>query len=227
MRENQRKSRARKQEYIRELEQQLAVCKEQAQNRDIEQRLATQKVEAENRHLKGLLGSLGFSTVIIDHYLRLADQGTSAHRKVAIPALQRPAEASPTISPPTCDAENQKEDSGKQCEENKSARKPVPSETKQGPNQQQQQQLKPENPSLCECAPENPEGTWPSEDDVLNTTLCAMAEELINQYNTRGADIEQIRRKLWSGFRAGVSGDGCRVQNHILFQVLDDISNDV
>jgi hypothetical protein len=57
--------------------------------------------------------------------------------------------------------------------------------------------------------------------------MCAIADELINQYNTRGADMDEIRRKLWSGFRAGNSGDGCRVQNQILFQVLDEISNNI
>ena len=50
---------------------------------------------------------------------------------------------------------------------------------------------------------------------------------MINQYNTKGIDVDEIRRKIWSGFRAGANGTGCRVQNHILFQVLDDISSDV
>jgi hypothetical protein len=66
-----------------------------------------------------------------------------------------------------------------------------------------------------------------SNNDLMNTTMCAIADELIDQYNTSGADIEEIRRRLWSGFRSGKTGDGCRVQNQILFQVLDEISNNV
>lgn len=62
---------------------------------------------------------------------------------------------------------------------------------------------------------------------MLNSTMCAIAEELVSQYNTRGVDPEEIRRRLWSGFRTGSSGNGCRVQNQILFQVLDELSEDV
>ena len=89
VRENQRKSRARKQEYVNELEQRLAACKEQAHQKDIEHRLATQKVEAENRHLKALLGSLGVSSASVQQYLQEADTGANTNRKVAIPAIQR------------------------------------------------------------------------------------------------------------------------------------------
>jgi hypothetical protein len=39
--------------------------------------------------------------------------------------------------------------------------------------------------------------------------------------------LEEIRQRLWSGLQSGVSGDGCRVQNNILFEVLDEISHDV
>lgn len=63
--------------------------------------------------------------------------------------------------------------------------------------------------------------------DLLNTTLCSMAEELINQYNTASIDIEVIRQKLWAGFKAGTRVDGCRVENQVLFQVLDEISNSI
>lgn len=62
---------------------------------------------------------------------------------------------------------------------------------------------------------------------MCSILLCAIAEELMNQYNTRGTDLEEIRQRLWSGLQSGVSGDGCRVQNNILFEVLDEISHDV
>ncbi|PLB42007.1 uncharacterized protein BDW47DRAFT_43797 [Aspergillus candidus] len=78
--------------------------------------------------------------------------------------------------------------------------------------------------SICGCPPSDTD-PWPSNDDVLNTTLCAIAEELIQQYNTRGLDMEEIRKKLWIGFSKGFRDDGCRVQNQVLFQVLDEISN--
>jgi hypothetical protein len=91
--------------------------------------------------------------------------------------------------------------------------------------QQPSMQPKRANPSICDCSPgdEMPEG----DGDLLNSTLCGMAEELINQYNISGTDIEEIRQRLWAGFKAGTRGEGCRVENQVLFQVLDEISNSI
>ena len=89
-------------------------------------------------------------------------------------------------------------------------------------------QVRRPNPQICNCpAGQEDSNLWSSEDDVLNTTLCAIAEDLISQYNARGADMDEIRQRLWAGFRKGKPGDGCRVQNNVLFQVLDEISNGI
>ncbi|KNG86615.1 hypothetical protein ANOM_006483 [Aspergillus nomiae NRRL 13137] len=88
VRENQRKSRARKQEHIRGLEQKLVALQEQVHKKDVEHRLAVQKLEAENRGLKRLCSRLGFPTEIIAEYAQaLADPNTA--QKVAIPALRQ------------------------------------------------------------------------------------------------------------------------------------------
>ncbi|OKO93746.1 hypothetical protein PENSUB_12025 [Penicillium subrubescens] len=313
VRENQRKSRARKQEYVRELEQRLATFKNDAQQKDIQHRLASQKLEAENRHLRTLLGSLGISAELVQQYLQLADQGTAVNRKVAIPAMQRPAEL-PVLSSPSSetnprsssarasassvcstatDGSTPRESGGTptsytpiiyaptacapiapasttcaptgcvptacapttcapsscapnsctpmkvepgamkvEAEEPQLPQQPLqpsfeqlPQLPSQDPQQQPSTQSKRTNPSLCDCSPGDamPEG----DGDLLNTTLCGMAEELINQYNIIGIDIEEIRRRLWAGFKAGTRGDGCRVENQVLFQVLDEISNSI
>lgn len=78
---------------------------------------------------------------------------------------------------------------------------------------------------ICGSVADDP--SFPTNEDVLNTTLCAIAEELISQYNTRGVDLAEIQKKLWDGFtKSCATGEECRVQNHILFQVLDEISGD-
>lgn len=238
MRENQRKSRARKQEYVRELEQRLAAWKEQVQRKDIEHRLAVQKLEAENRHLKTLLFSLGVSPEIVHQYTQAADQGTDVGRKVAIPAMQRPMETSSVSSSyggsgtrssstashtPT----DPNEPSGvsvvaEQCQVNAGGCAPAAACTLE---QQSQTPGLPYMPSLCSPTDKPQAGSYPTDDDVLNTTLCAIAEDLISQYNTRGVDMDGIRQKLCT--RQGESSDGCRVQNHLLFQVLDEISNNI
>ncbi|KAJ5130893.1 uncharacterized protein N7515_006932 [Penicillium bovifimosum] len=239
VRENQRKSRARKQEHVKELEQRLAAFKEQAQQKDIEHRLATQKIEAENRHLKALLGSLGVSTASIQQYLQEAEEGANINRKVAIPAIQR-AKGEDGLSLATRDTRSLNLSTAIPCalkDEAKTAELPTASKdtcastvaqpTCQPSGPTQQEEGKEKDPALCGCRDEREVPETVSDEDVLNSTLCAIAEEMISQYNTKGVDVDEIRRRIWSGFRAGANGTGCRVQNHILFQVLDDISGDI
>lgn len=58
-----------------------------------------------------------------------------------------------------------------------------------------------------------------------STTLCSMAYVLIAQQNFRGLDTSTLRNWLESGFRRGRSqNEGCRVQNLLLFNLLDFIS---
>jgi hypothetical protein len=82
--------------------------------------------------------------------------------------------------------------------------------------------------SFCGCQPvDDGFDSWPFNDEVSNSTLCATAEQLVNQYNIRGVDVAEIRKRLCPGFSKGrAPGEGCRVQNSILLELLDEISND-
>lgn len=79
-------------------------------------------------------------------------------------------------------------------------------------------------PSLCACAPNEDLDSLPISARVINTTFCSIAEKLVDQYNSRGVDVSEIKQKLREGFFRSNSEEGCRVQNQILFQVLDEIS---
>lgn len=58
-----------------------------------------------------------------------------------------------------------------------------------------------------------------------STTLCTEAYALISQQNYRGLDADAIRSWLERGFRRGrLKGDGCRVETALLFSLLDFIS---
>lgn len=224
---------------MRELEQRLATWKNQVQNKDIEHRLAMQRLEAENRHLKNLLFSLGVSPEIVQQYTLAVDQGTDVGRKVAIPAMQRPIET-PSVSSfggsgtgsPSMGSHTPTDPTEESVV---AAQMPVSAVSNSGgcalptqrPAEPQSQTSGPAEPSLCCPAGKAPASSFPTDDDVLNTTLCAIAEDLIGQYNTRDVDMDGIRQRLCSGFRSGQSADGCRVQNHLLFQVLDEISNNI
>ncbi|RAL09889.1 bZIP transcription factor, partial [Aspergillus homomorphus CBS 101889] len=225
IRENQRRSRAKKQAHIRELEQKLASLQEQARQKDVEHRLAVQGLEAENRRLRSLLASVGISPSTVGEYLNTAD-GSDSMRKIAIPSLHRSE-----VKTQSC------------CGQQSSSSEDTPSDTGvvsklQGVGSCSSVEgsstrflsceKPPQGTSVCGCSPNEDQVSWPASGsgDVLNTTLCAIADELITQYNTRGVELAEIRHKLWAGFSKGLTTEeGCRVQNQILFQVLDEISN--
>lgn len=215
IRENQRRSRTRKQEHIRELEQQLVSLKEQSQQKDVDHRLAMQKLETENRRLRGLLSSAGIESGVVNGYLQMNEGNDSvAGRKIAIPVLRRgrTQEDWGACTHPLAEGRSYNSKQPKTPEDD------LPYTSRSPTTESVRSQ------SVCGCSAD--EDSWPANEDILNTTLCAIAEELISQYNTRGVEVAEIQKKLWAGFsRGAATGDGCRVQNQILFQVLDDISD--
>jgi len=77
--------------------------------------------------------------------------------------------------------------------------------------------LLPPTPSFCSIYP-------PA--DAESTTLCSQAFVLISQQNFRGVDAHTIRSWLYEGFRlARNQSEGCRVDNKLLFGLLDFISS--
>ncbi len=55
------------------------------------------------------------------------------------------------------------------------------------------------------------------------TTLCSVAYELIREHNKRGIDMIEIGIRLWNGFVKGDGAGGCKVENELLFSVLEYI----
>lgn len=228
VRENQRKSRARRQEHIRDLEQKLALHQEKAHRKDVEHKLAIQKLEAENQKLRYLLSCSGMATNTVEEHLCLMDDPIVS-RKVAIPAARksRPQQVDcsqshvpRSLTVPDVDQIGMGQVTIADCTEQATQplRKPTVRETRMP-------QVSCEHQSICGCLPRETMGSWPTSRDSLNTTLCTIADELIHQYNTRGLDIAVIRGKLWAGFSNSLAMDeGCRVHNQLLFQVLDEIS---
>lgn len=230
MRENQRKSRAKKQEYVRELEQRLETSKEEAKVDYIKHLLTIQKLEVENKRLRALLGTLDISAESVQKYLDSDDQGSAADRKVAIPGTPRPG---PSIM------------RRKSTRTRSKAQKVSDSETSiHKPNTSQQaptesRTTKPKDLPFRESQSENQyEDTQDSdaEDieqaeekaiDITNTTLHTKAEELISQYNIRDMDIDEIWRRLAPAIIVDREDNCCRVQNQALFQILDEISGDI
>ncbi|KAL4911210.1 hypothetical protein BDW74DRAFT_172677 [Aspergillus multicolor] len=223
VRENQRKSRARKQDHLQDLERKVLTLQRELDRRDVENRLAVQRLEAENRKLRDLHLFLGVSPDALEEYLRIVDNPVMA-QKVAIPAIQR--------LPLGSQVQSEKVKCAQRCSSAPSPSTEVPVRqesaiaTCQPSTDEQQREPRATTPlpPFCACSPEEGLESLPISERVLNTTFCAIAEKLVNQYNARGIDVSEIQQKLRKGFFRSSSEEGCRVQNQVLFQVLDEIS---
>jgi hypothetical protein len=224
VRENQRKSRARRQDHLQDLERKVLSLQQELDRRDVEHRLAVQRLEAENKRLRDLHFFLGVQPNVLEEYLRMVDNPVAA-QKVAIPAIRRaPSEARSRVA----DVKSEQICSTEQSprSESFSSQESVIGACKPSANEPQCEKARAtELPPLCACSPDEGLDSLPISEHVLNTTFCAIAEKLVNQYNARGLDVSEIQQKLRKGFIRSSSEEACRVQNQVLFQVLDEISD--
>ncbi|KAL2847226.1 hypothetical protein BJY01DRAFT_166815 [Aspergillus pseudoustus] len=224
VRENQRRSRARRHDHLQELERKVLGLQQELDRRDVEHRLAAQKLEAENKKLRDLLSASGVPSNALDEYLRRIDNPVMT-QKVAIPALQRPKpQEGPSCAQKCIDVACASDIPSDNCASIETGTNPnIETEAEPG-KAEKRPSPSPEVTSFCCCSPEEGLESLPMSDRVLDTTFCGIAEQLVDQYNTRGVDITEIRQKLREGFFRSLAEEGCRVQNSILFRVLDEIS---
>ncbi|PYI28768.1 hypothetical protein BP00DRAFT_417819 [Aspergillus indologenus CBS 114.80] len=234
IRENQRRSRAEKLAHTRDLEKKLISLQEIIRQNDVYHRITVQGLEDENRRLRSLLSDVGLSPTAIEEYLDKTVEDPSPTQKIAIPSLPRSesgvqAPSSRGPAQQTCRSESTPDTAGvSPPPDSKPVHDSRESTVESKDQSMENDREESHGQSVCGCSPDETGTSWPDSKsgDVLNTTLCAIADELITQYNTRGVELDEIRRKLWAGFSKGLTTEeGCRVQNQILFQVLDEISN--
>ncbi|KAK1766344.1 hypothetical protein QBC33DRAFT_589546 [Phialemonium atrogriseum] len=78
----------------------------------------------------------------------------------------------------------------------------------------------------CQCAGDGDDDDLPPPVPGESTSLCGEAFAMIAQLNYGGLEVSAISRCLRPGFRReAVPGGGCRVENGVLFSVLDFISS--
>jgi hypothetical protein len=102
VRNNQRKSRAKRQEYIASLERKLRDYETGKVPLDVESQSTLRRLERENRRLKSLLGAAGLPQIWMDAYLKLdSESDTSPKSPVRgnlVSASEFPSEASQSSS---------------------------------------------------------------------------------------------------------------------------------
>ncbi|KAJ3479633.1 hypothetical protein NLG97_g8272 [Lecanicillium saksenae] len=99
IRDNQRRSRARRREYLQDLEQRLRLCELQGIEATTEVQVAARRVAEENRQLRQLLNKHGFSDEYISRFLQAGIAGapdmnrgaafTTGDQGMAVHALQQ------------------------------------------------------------------------------------------------------------------------------------------
>ncbi|KAI1381771.1 hypothetical protein F4677DRAFT_3328 [Hypoxylon crocopeplum] len=75
IRENQRRSRARRKEYIQELEKRLKLCHSQGVEATLEVQHAARRVAEDSKKMRVLLNSLGFDNDRLNYFLRTGNLG--------------------------------------------------------------------------------------------------------------------------------------------------------
>ncbi|KAE8140797.1 hypothetical protein BDV38DRAFT_279768 [Aspergillus pseudotamarii] len=64
-----------------------------------------------------------------------------------------------------------------------------------------------------------------SRNEYQDTTVCAVALELVMNYNTKNLSISELDMRLRCGYRsARFQWEGCRVDNQVLFAVLAEVT---
>ncbi|EXF78054.1 hypothetical protein CFIO01_07734 [Colletotrichum fioriniae PJ7] len=80
IRDNQRRSRARKKEYVQEIEQRLRQCQLQGVEASAEVQQAARRVADENHKLRQLLQHVGYGDEVVEQYIQTGKLGSPSHR---------------------------------------------------------------------------------------------------------------------------------------------------
>ncbi|KAI9373591.1 hypothetical protein BJX61DRAFT_533004 [Aspergillus egyptiacus] len=227
VRNNQRRCRQRQRDYVAELERRLASI-EDTTSREI-QRLQslTDGLRMENERLAALLGSLGVDYALAGSCRQRENVNTEnipGHRDLV--AAADGFIVGPTENTSLGDISqlyfNQSDSQSAEKFEDYSFLDinyhPIPPAIELEPSSQSlfvSQQHLSESTSL---------NTEASKDEFQDTTVCAVALELVMNCNTKNLSILDLDMRLRCGYRsARFQWEGCRVDNQVLFAVLAEI----
>ena len=233
---NQQRSRARKHEYLQDLEKRVRECHTACREAEL-QREAYQQTHRENQKLRSWIASLGFSMSEIDALAFTEDSDVTTDQ-ASLRSLR------PKIQPdrvPTEPVSVYKPDDGHnflRVPESASSSTPTsngsdiccsssctsaPSATEEPfqlslfPPYGAQDFMYCDIFQVCFEPSFNP--------TPENSISCSRAKELIEQYNIAGLSLDHLGSRLASGLTTELDFDeGCRVNRRLLFEVLDDLS---
>ncbi|PVH81147.1 hypothetical protein DL98DRAFT_531600 [Cadophora sp. DSE1049] len=261
VRNNQRRSRARRREYVAELERKIHECEaEGVPTRSIVPEDTIRRLQDENRKLRELLQQAGVEQSTVEQHLMDHDDnipretvGTVADIAAASTRLQLPTwtpvlgdAGMPEVTGFLQAATATLPDYTDELLADSFLNMPgddIPGEdlglffdtTQEAPAFEEPTMPPEPSPSaLCTAptstTPSDAPKFFCSESSLSNTsqcdaetTLCSEAYEMLRQHNKKGVDMIEIGIRLWNGFTKG-DERGCKVENKLLFSVLEYIS---
>jgi hypothetical protein len=267
IRDNQRRSRARRQEHLQDLERRLSEC--HVTCREAELRLnAFKELQIENARLRQLLEIFGVNENQINAFIHQDAAIASLSSTPALRQLKPKIELAPGLAKHSPAPKNEATSNGHPANlaalsppSTISSSQPTPLFTMWstnldpsglGPRREtpgtspgnslihdpfRTQSFLPQfqggttyvgglytGESFC-CMVFGNKATGPLRAAHENTVLCSVAKEMIDLYNIDGEAFEQIKTRLAAGFAPPAHpGESCRVNNQLLFEVLNDIS---
>jgi len=246
-----RRSRARRQEHLADLERRLADCHNACREADL-QRGTLKELQIENARLRELLALAGVSSTFIDTYISQGSEHNDPSLRQLKPKLAL-ENGHPTLR--SADACLQAAKCSQTCRQSTSSHS-----TDLERNLDSKASVLngilpslPDNRWLTQSAVYRPGISNPRQGAILppkvlgnsfccdsfhvppngpllqateDTILCSVAKELIEQYCLNVDQMEIIKARLATGFcKPAVPGQGCRVSNQLFFEVLNDISS--
>jgi hypothetical protein len=245
IRDNQRRSRAKRQEHVRDLEQRIAACHSACRETDL-LRQAVEELRKENAVLRNLLAEFGVEGATID--TAVADERTGGRN---IPAKSdagsRQDVSKQLLLKPKLTVEGNGVTShiGDRVEYGLGRSKQsaallksidvAPTTAMATDSRSHAEDLDwlfendPEAQAKANafCHEALREGsTSIADSDNRESVLCSVAKDMIEQYDVPPEDLIATKRRLTRGFclPSGLGG-GCRIRNETLFEVLKDLSS--
>lgn len=270
IRDNQRRSRARRKEHVVDLERRLAECHTTCREAEL-QREAFRELQHENCRLRELLAQAGFTSAAVDAYVTNAtrsSKGLASGARVLKPKFASPqppfwtlcaaapdtpttSTASPGCSSGGCQSGvaqststrgpsrlgnqiapfqsltgvdigsgDDEIDSASDAEhDSASTRSFLAADDNERPSRGDDDESK---SFVCDTFHVPATGAllqYPED-----TSLCSVANDILNRFGVNGREMDEIKARLSAGFcRPAMPGQGCRVSNQLLLEVLNSI----
>lgn len=244
IRDNQRRSRARRQEYLTDLEKRLTECQITCRDADI-QRAAFIELQIENTRLRELLSLAGVNDHFVEQYVsqavsQAAAQNDQYPQQANAPWRQLRPKIAPISGPSqpvvTSDPPPRPPVTGT-ADPLAVAMSPTPVSPFLS--------VSPYMPSIMDAdtsdfhwihqpspllqaheaqslSPAAPGVTRVADDNSISYSV---AKQMIDQYNIPPAEMEQVRAKLLQGLcQPAFPGGDCAIDNEVLFHILNELS---